>query len=300
MNARAKYPIWLWPNLLNLDAPAVAIVWQGLFAAVLGVRLPPSLYLVLGAAVWLVYTADHLLDAARLDPALPAPPRHCFVRDHWRIFAALWLAVAVALGCWIPFVLPQALVVRGLFFGLLVMLYFFQVERLRRGKALFVSKEVACGVLFALGSNLAVGFYLSQGSRGGFASLKDFVGEGALGAAEAATVPALFFAVLCTLNCAAIARWEAESDQDPSATPLAGSGLDGSVSAAALILVGLGLAMAVFHRASPEALLYLCVAAGSAGLWVLHRREQRLSRSALRLWADLVLLVPLALLPLLG
>ena len=65
-----KIPWYLWPNLLGLDAVAVSVVWLWCFAVSEGVPLENQIlrpiYLVLGLVVWLVYTADRLLDALRM------------------------------------------------------------------------------------------------------------------------------------------------------------------------------------------------------------------------------------------
>ena len=47
----AKPPWWLWPNLLSLDAPLVAVLWQGIFAASAGVSIPFAAHVLLGIAV---------------------------------------------------------------------------------------------------------------------------------------------------------------------------------------------------------------------------------------------------------
>src|SRR5580693_4601800 len=87
--------VWLWPNLLSLDAPIVALLWQILFARCFHARVGflPSLLLVL--AVWLIYAADRTLDALRgvTWSGTAALPRHEFYRRHWRALLPLWLLV---------------------------------------------------------------------------------------------------------------------------------------------------------------------------------------------------------------
>src|SRR5271163_1595111 len=81
--------VWLWPNLLSLDAPVVALLWQVLFARCFHARVEvlPSVLLVL--AVWLIYAADRTLDAWS---GSGARPRHEFYRRHWKILLPLWIA----------------------------------------------------------------------------------------------------------------------------------------------------------------------------------------------------------------
>src|SRR4051794_36685341 len=94
MTAHTRWSWWQWPNLLGLDAPIVAIVWQALLGAAghAAIALPGRLGLFL--AVWAVYLTDRLLDArtpARTGATEPA--RHQFAREHGRILLALLVAV---------------------------------------------------------------------------------------------------------------------------------------------------------------------------------------------------------------
>lgn len=89
---RLKIPTWLWPNVLALDAPFVALVWQEAFARMTnsGITLPQRQLLFL--AVWFVYVVDRWLDARRNDWEDLAP-RHRF---HIR-FPAVGPAMATAI-----------------------------------------------------------------------------------------------------------------------------------------------------------------------------------------------------------
>ncbi|HEY4988495.1 MAG TPA: hypothetical protein VII09_01740, partial [Opitutaceae bacterium] len=59
---------WLWPTILSLDAPAVVLLWQGLLAKSASVGLAAPERLVLGASVWLAYSADRWIEGWRLGP----------------------------------------------------------------------------------------------------------------------------------------------------------------------------------------------------------------------------------------
>src|SRR6185295_17351052 len=62
MKERQHTPVWLWMNLLSLDAPLVAVVWQDFLARVYPSVLRPAGRWALGLAVWAIYLADRLLD----------------------------------------------------------------------------------------------------------------------------------------------------------------------------------------------------------------------------------------------
>ncbi len=96
--------IWLWPNLLSLDAPLVALLWQILFLRCFHAASRPLPSVLLVSVVWLIYAADRALDAWR---GSGLRPRHEFYRRHWRALLPIWIAVLVYFGvvhcsrlCW--------------------------------------------------------------------------------------------------------------------------------------------------------------------------------------------------------
>ena len=88
---------WLWPNLLSLDAPVVAVLWQILFARCFQAPIDAPAALLLLLTVWLIYTADRTLDAWN---GACHSPRHEFYRRRWRGLLPAWLAV-FGLACWL-------------------------------------------------------------------------------------------------------------------------------------------------------------------------------------------------------
>src|SRR5579864_3623593 len=88
---------WLWPNLLSLDAPIVALLWQILFTRCFRAPLNPVASALLAFAVWLIYVADRTLDVQGA-ACEPLTSRHLFYRLHWRALAPLWIAVLAVSG----------------------------------------------------------------------------------------------------------------------------------------------------------------------------------------------------------
>ena len=185
--------IWLWPNLLSLDAPLVAVLWQILFARCFQVPVDALAAILLLLTVWLIYVADRTLDAWKGDCH---SPRHEFYRNHWRTLLPVWLAV-LALTGWLAAVhLSPSLFLRGVVLLAAVGVYFAVVH----GRILRGPKEAAVGVLFALGASLEA-----------WSKVKT--------PADVATI--LLFSGLCWINCIAIQRWEGERlDWSPSAAAL--------------------------------------------------------------------------------
>ena len=94
-------PWWLWPNVLSLDAPLVAVLWQEALSRAHHVKLLPGCNLALGLAVWLIYIVDRVLDGCGAPRGEVLSPRHAFYRRH-----RIWFVVLVipALSAWLLYV----------------------------------------------------------------------------------------------------------------------------------------------------------------------------------------------------
>ena len=180
---------WLWPNLLSLDAPIVAVLWQLLFARCFQVALEPLAALLLLMTVWLIYAADRTIDAWRGDSH---SPRHEFYQRFWRGLLPVWISV-LGLTAWLAIErLPQELLLRGMILLAAVGVYFALVH----SSVLRLHKEAAVGVLFALGASLVAWEKVET-------------------PADVTTI--LLFSGLCWMNCVAIQKWEGEKlDWSPS------------------------------------------------------------------------------------
>jgi hypothetical protein len=253
--------VWLWPNLLSLDAPAVALLWQILFARCFHarVRLLPSLLLVL--AVWLIYAADRALDVWRGGAFAGASlrPRHEFYRRHWRALLPLWI-LALAAGSALAWTrLNPELLYSGLALGAAVALYF----ALLHVGVFQNTKEGAVAVLFALGATLSA-----------WPNVR-----------TAADVEAIvLFSCLCWINCVAIEHWESAGG---TKWPIAAAA--GCVAIAATLLLF-----------SSRPILGGAVVASALCFVLLDCARTRLSPDALRVLADVALLSPLFMLPVAG
>ena len=91
-------PFWLWLNLLSLDAPLIAIVWQDFLARCFPSLLREPGRWALGLTVWAIYLADRLIDVRH--PEAPVePPRHRFYRRNRTLVPRALLAVALITDC---------------------------------------------------------------------------------------------------------------------------------------------------------------------------------------------------------
>jgi hypothetical protein len=182
-------PFWLWPNLLSLDAPLVAVLWQGFLAYRFSLPLRPPARLVLGLTVWAIYLLDRLLDA-RKPPSLCEPARHRYYRRHSKLMATLLALVLVADG-WIAILrLRPAILREGLIPLVGVLAYLAtihvagQASKFPKAK---IPKEIAAAILFTAGTFLTAWATLPCSNL---------------------AWAALAFFVLCLANIIAIEAWE--------------------------------------------------------------------------------------------
>jgi hypothetical protein len=178
---------WLWPNLLSLDAPIVAVLWQTLFSRCFhaGVNTLAAILLVL--SVWLIYSLDRVFDAWKKAGGMP---RHLFYGRHWRMVLPLWTLTLTIAG-WLAWTrLPEPILQRGCILLAAVGLYFAVAHSLR----IAWPKEAVVAVLFALGASLSAWGHVHS-------------------TADVATI--VLFSSLCWINCAAIEQWENRTDGWP-------------------------------------------------------------------------------------
>jgi hypothetical protein len=144
----AENPAWLWANLLGLDAPLIALIWQDYLARHFALPLHPAGRAVLGLTVWAIYLADHLIDVSRAASGAERP-RHAFCRRHLREFRALLLLILSAdflVACsWVRPVVSE----HGVFVAGGVMIYFAAFPLRQSGSA--ISKKPIAAFLFTAG-----------------------------------------------------------------------------------------------------------------------------------------------------
>jgi hypothetical protein len=152
----AKVPLWLWPTILSLDAPTIAIVWLALFAASFRVSPGWPVFTALGLWVWLIYATDRLLDSRKGPPPGGEVPRHRFYRDH-RLPVTICAVAVAAIAAVISFGWIQPAIRReAIGLAILVAIYF-AITHLARPKGdRYWPKELLVGLLFATGVCLPV------------------------------------------------------------------------------------------------------------------------------------------------
>lgn len=262
--ADAVTPVWLWANILSLDAPLIAVTWQAFLAKCYAVPLRPAGRLALFLAVWAIYIADRLLDARHPATTVEAA-RHRFYRNHRRI-ATVLLAVSLAAALAIAAVwLRPAVLHNGLVPLAAVVVY---LAALNLGGHRQVAKELVVAFVFTTGTFLV-------------AWTNDPVSPLTL------LAPAAAFFLLCLANLAAIEKWEwAElrlGAEPPHVTTRA-------LVRNARVWIPLVALAALLRGSNPW---YLAIGISAALTGVLLYAGERLRIEVRRVLVDAVLLTPL-------
>ena len=247
-----KAPWWQWPNILSLDAPAIALVWQETFSRAFAVPVSLPERILLFLAVWCVYAADHVADGLRLGAPESATARHRFAhRNSGGLIAALVAAVMVTFTL-LP-LLPGRVLMGGGILAAIVALYFLWNQLAGSKFARSWAKELVVGFVFAVGSAL-----------GPLTADPDPAKLGAVG----------LFALVCMANCLLISRLERELDIQRGETSLAVRLSPNTRPARAIAAVAGFVSLTLFPH-WPSLAIPLCLSA--LGIWCGVLIERRCS-----------------------
>jgi hypothetical protein len=260
----------LWPNVLSLDAPVIAVVWQDAFARAFAVELGPAERVGLALAVWAIYATDRMVDGIRLGAPEAAAARHRFAHRH-RVSLLVAVGAAVAALGVLAFRVPPGLLAAAAGLGAGVAGYFFWNHLAGHRFGRTWAKELIVGCVFAAGCALAPWLAARQ---------------------PADLLPVGVFALLGTANALFIARLEQFRDAARGERSLPQCWPVGARPARHLA-VAAGLLAILLTPGWPT--LALAVATAAAGLCLTSRVESRYGPDAAAVWADTVLLAPVIL-----
>jgi hypothetical protein len=132
-------------NLLSLDVALGAVISAAFFGRILHVSLLPQGLALLGIIVWLIYTADHLLDAWSMRETATSE-RHRFHQENFiTILIVFFIAGVVAVG--LMFLIRVQVITTGMTFGALVIVYLLVNRWLKYFKELTGSLLYVGGVM---------------------------------------------------------------------------------------------------------------------------------------------------------
>lgn len=134
-------------NALSLDVALGACISSIFIASYLQVSLSVAAIFSLGISVWLIYTADHLMDAKQIAHQ-PHTFRHSFHQKHFKIIIKVAGAVSL-FQLILLFYLPLTTLIWGLVLFFIVVLYFLLLWLLRFQKV--YHKEILIALVYTSG-----------------------------------------------------------------------------------------------------------------------------------------------------
>ncbi len=264
----------------------MAVAWLYIFAKTWRVDyLPWAAYISLGLVVWVIYVTDRLLDVSmRGDSSEKLAARHEFHRKHQRVFRRVAVVAGFVALMLVITQFPITIFGFGIgggfnghaILGVIMVAAFFvlSIFSTHDPDEIPYAKNVLAGMAFAYGTAM-VAYVFTNSEMWEFFRfhLRELI----------------CFALLCILNIAAIDLWEhAYRSADPEIKA-------SDELALAIPLTLLGAAALVFaaqdHELTTRPFFY-AILTGAALLHILNRTRSRFSMDALRVLADIALLVP--------
>ena len=111
-------------------------------------------YIILALSVWVMYTADHILDAWR-GKSTSTIMRHLFHYTHRYMIIPVWIILALSSIFLSLFVLENEIIFLGLALGLCIIFYFAVIYFNRESRPYFLQKELFIAIVYITGIWLA-------------------------------------------------------------------------------------------------------------------------------------------------
>ena len=138
-------------RLWSLDVVLGSLAIGVFFTKILNVNMPLWWWFVLPVSVWIIYTADHLLDGFKTEGSDTAIHRHFYhYKNKKRMLIAMTVAVVANILLVSVFASPK-IVFRGLALGFIVGLYFLLVHYFKNFRYFFYQKELVIAVIYISG-----------------------------------------------------------------------------------------------------------------------------------------------------
>ena len=312
-----RNPLASWPGAICVDAPTVALGWAWLLSHEQGRQLDSTIAFSLYVFVWLIYALDRFFQAFGID-AEEDTVRHRFWFNY-KYYLSIPVAIATATCVYLVFwILPWEFLVCSFVLFIALSVYLFFCCFTTRKSLNFTPKVWLCGLLLALGVQLAAGYHTTTFSE-------MFAEPQSQGVTSLTEKYVFFFSVSIysvyllfmgntillgvgfALNCAAISLWQHElSPGLPNRRSFAALSSKSSVSYVRFVLIWIALLTffgttnleGIPHGSSagPPSQIYpyslLTMVVTLCLLLVFHAYRKRFSVETLRLIADSVFLTP--------
>lgn len=181
-------PWWLLLNILALDAPIVALVWQNFFSKTFNVEISFTEKAVLFFTVWLIYLLDHFLDSRK---GIHRTQRHLFARRNPKI-TLLLISLTFGASILLSFTLSKRLIIGGMILAIVICIYLIVVHSNLTDLIIKKNcKELLVGIGF--GTGVALPVIISD------LSIITWLPSVTL------------FCLICWANCKLIENWESDN-----------------------------------------------------------------------------------------
>ncbi len=157
-------PWWLWPHVLSLEAPLVAVLWQRALAHAHGIQLTPLLDVGLALACWVIYVIDRTLDTFAVKSVGELDARHAFYHRYRRVVMLGVIPPALTLLAWMAFyVIPEGVLWQAVGLSLLVALYLasWSAQGSRISRDVFIAIAGLGGIMLISRMPLPAGYRFS-------------------------------------------------------------------------------------------------------------------------------------------
>jgi len=132
-------------NLLSMDVAEGAVVCSLFFSKIYAVTPAWTSLISLGLTVWIIYTADRLLDVRDAEGKVSSE-RHRFHKDNQRALT-FWLVFIILIDAALLFFMPLTIIKRGALLSVIVIIYILFCRRLHLLKEVFVALLYTAGVV---------------------------------------------------------------------------------------------------------------------------------------------------------
>jgi energy-converting hydrogenase Eha subunit A len=254
----------------------VAVAWLYVFAKTWRLGYHPwEAYVSLGLVVWVIYAFDRLLDASLMGEGNPAMEmRHRFHWRHRKWFRLALMVVVPLLLALVVLRMPMALYKHLIPGGVLVAGFFgLAMITSQEPERVSFTKNIIAGTAFAYGTAIVAHVYRYEFDLNDMVFSREFV----------------CFAVLCIMNISAIGLWE-HAARAPDREIAAADEL--SLTLPLILLGTAALACAVMDSELSTRPFYYAILTAAGLLYVLNRSRANFGIDALRVLADVAMLVP--------
>lgn len=256
-------------NILSLDVAIGATISSFFLSRVFEVPVQVPTLLCLGLTVWVIYTADHLIDAKWIKQPASAL-RHQFHQRHFKTII-YFLAIACLIVISLLFFVQLSILIWGLYLSVLVIIYL----ALQRKLGLF--KEVIGALLYSIGVMIPVIATPNE-------SLKTMV-----------SIPAILFFNTALINLILFSWFDIENDmadKQPSIATILGNSTTG-ILLSVLCLIQLGLLLLAFSMGSYNSYLLVFALMLIILFSLFIKSEWFATADKYRIMGDAVFLIPL-------